>query len=66
MSTVTKPILLDETFAEKMNKQNALLEVIAASSLREISTIGRVLKTLPNRVCLEKRMQSVTSSLILG
>ena len=37
MSTVTKPILLDETFVEKMNKQNALLEVIAASSLREIS-----------------------------
>ena len=33
MSEVTKPILLDETFAAKMDKQNALLEVIAASSL---------------------------------
>ena len=38
MSEVTKPILLDETFAAKMDKQNALLEVIAASSLRELSS----------------------------
>ena len=38
MSTVTKPILLDETFASKMDKQNALLEVIASSALRELSS----------------------------
>lgn len=45
MSTVTKPILLNETFAEKMDnfakkmdKQNALLEVMAASALRELAS----------------------------
>lgn len=38
MSNITKPILLDETFKEAMNKQNALLEVMAASSLRDLSS----------------------------
>ena len=38
MSEVTKPIVLDETFKAAMNKQNALLEVLAASSLRDLSS----------------------------
>ena len=38
MSEIIKPILLDETFSAKMDKQNALLEVLAASSLRDLSS----------------------------
>ena len=38
MSAVTKPILLDETFSAKMDKTNAMLEVIASSSLRELAS----------------------------
>ena len=38
MSEITKPILLDETFQAAMNKQNALLEVIAADSLKTIKS----------------------------
>mgnify|MGYP007069863511 CR=1 FL=1 len=48
MSTVTKPILLDETFSEKMDKQNALLEVLAASALESLSTDWIGLKLLAN------------------
>ena len=38
MSDIVKPILLDETFSAKMDKQNALLEVLAAGSLRDLSS----------------------------
>lgn len=38
MSSVTKPILLDETFKNALDKQNALLEVMAASALRTLSS----------------------------
>jgi len=38
MSKIIKPILLDETFSAKMDKQNALLEVLAAGSLRDLSS----------------------------
>lgn len=38
MSTVTKPMVLDETFASKMDKTNAMLEVMAASALRTLSS----------------------------
>ena len=38
MSEIIKPIILDETFSAKMDKQNALLEVLAASSLRDLSS----------------------------
>ena len=38
MSEVTKPIVLDETYAAAMHKQNALLEVIASSALRTLSS----------------------------
>lgn len=38
MSEITKPIVLNETFEAAMNKQNALLEVIAASSLRTLAS----------------------------
>lgn len=38
MSEITKPIILDETFKSAMDKQNALLEVMAASSLRELAS----------------------------
>lgn len=38
MSTVTKPIILDETFAAKMDKQNALLEVMAAQAMHTLSS----------------------------
>ena len=41
MSTITKPIVLDETVQAlnaKMDKHNALLEVMAASSLRELAS----------------------------
>ena len=37
MSLVTKPALLDETFVKAMNKQNALLEVIARDSIKTMS-----------------------------
>ena len=46
MSTVTKPIVLDETFGAKMDKQNALLEVLAASSLRTLASDWRGLANL--------------------
>ena len=38
MSLVTKPIVLNETFEQAMNKQNSLLQVLAASALRELSS----------------------------
>lgn len=38
MSTVTKPIVLDETYAAKMDKQNALLEVMAAQAMHTLSS----------------------------
>lgn len=38
MSEITKPIILDETFKSAMDKQNALLEVMAASSLRDLAS----------------------------
>ena len=38
MSNVTKPLVLNESFEKAMNKQNALLEVMAASSLRTLSS----------------------------
>ena len=38
MSDITKPVVLNETFEAKMNKTNALLEVIASSALRELSS----------------------------
>ena len=38
MSNVTKPIVLNETYKAAMDKQNALLEVMAASALRELSS----------------------------
>ena len=38
MSAVTKPIILDETFAAKMDKQNALLEVMAAQAMHTLSS----------------------------
>lgn len=38
MSSVTKPIVLNETFEQAMNKQNSLLQVLAASALRELSS----------------------------
>ncbi len=38
MSDITKPIVLNETFASKMDKQNALLEVIAAQSLQSLAS----------------------------
>ncbi len=38
MSSVTKPIVLNETFEQVMNKQNSLLQVLAASALRELSS----------------------------
>ena len=34
---ITSPPLLDETFAEKMDKQNAFLGVLAAASLKDLS-----------------------------
>ena len=46
MSEVTKPVVLNETFAAAMNKQNALLEVMAASSLRTLSSDWRGLADL--------------------
>lgn len=36
MSEITRPLLKDETFSAKLNKQNALLEVIAAQSLESL------------------------------
>lgn len=48
MSEVTKPILLDETYAAAMNKQNALLEVIASSALRTLSSDWAGLADLAN------------------
>jgi len=38
MSAVTKPIILDETFAAKMDKQNALLEVMVAQAMHTLSS----------------------------
>ena len=38
MSTVTKPIVLNETYAAKMDKQNALLEVMAAQAMHTLSS----------------------------
>lgn len=38
MSEIIKPIVLDETFKNSMDKQNAMLEVIAASSMRELAS----------------------------
>ena len=38
MSDITKPIVLNESYVAAMNKQNALLEVMAASSLRTLSS----------------------------
>lgn len=46
MSEVTKPIVLDETFSAAMNKQNALLEVLTASALRELASDWEGLATL--------------------
>ena len=48
MSTVTKPIILDETFAAKMDKQNALLEVMAAQALNTLSSDWKGLAELAN------------------
>lgn len=38
MSQITKPILLNESYVQAMNKQNSLLEVIASDSLRELAS----------------------------
>ena len=38
MSEITKPIVLNESYVAAMNKQNALLEVMAAASLRTLSS----------------------------
>ena len=46
MSDITKPIVLNETFAQKMDKQNALLEVIAAQSLSALSSDWKGLEHL--------------------
>ena len=34
---ITSPVLLDETFSQKMDKQNAFLGVLAAASLKDLS-----------------------------
>lgn len=38
MSEITKPVVLNETFLSAMNKLSALLEVMAASALRDLSS----------------------------
>ena len=46
MSEITKPVVLNETFEAAMNKQNAMLEVLAASALRDLASDWQGLATL--------------------
>lgn len=51
MANITKPVVLDETgrlIASKLDKQNALLEVMAAQALRDISSDWTSLADLAN------------------